>query len=111
MTVGEVELMLVYLYRSKRILLDPRISVEAISLRPFFILGEVEKRGSYPYMPGLTVAQAVAIAGDYTYRASRSRVTVQRQGASEERASQDTLLHPRGRDSRTRALFLGRLFH
>jgi polysaccharide export outer membrane protein len=87
--VGEVELMLVDLYRSKRILLDPRISVEAISLMPFFILGEVEKRGSYPYMLGLTVAQAVALAGGYTYRATRSRITVQRQGASEERATED----------------------
>jgi protein involved in polysaccharide export with SLBB domain len=58
-------------------------------------LGEVEKRGSYPYMPGLTVAQAVAITGGYTYRANRSRITVQRLGASEERASEDMLLRPR----------------
>jgi len=45
-------------------------------------------------MPGLTVAQAVAIAGGYTHRASRSRITVQRQGASEEKASEDALLRP-----------------
>ena len=56
--------------------------------------GEVENRGSYPHMPGLTVAQAVAIAGGYTHRASRSRITVQRRGASEEKASEDTLLRP-----------------
>ena len=93
MTVGEVKLMLMGLYRSKRILLDPRISVEAISLKPLFILGEVEKRGSYPYMPGLTVAHTVAIGG-YAYLGSRSRITEQRLGASEERASEDTLLRP-----------------
>jgi protein involved in polysaccharide export with SLBB domain len=44
----------------------------------------VEKRGQYPYVNGLTVAQAVAIAGGYTYRASRSRITIQRVGAPKE---------------------------
>lgn len=84
LTVSEVEQLLVDQYRSRGFFRNPRISIELVNLRPFFILGEVEKRGSYPYVNGLTVAQAVAIAGGYTYRASRSRITIQRVGAAAE---------------------------
>ena len=82
--VGDVERTLVDQYKSRGFFRNPRISIELINLRPFFILGEVEKRGSYPYVNGLTVAQAVAIAGGYTYRASRGRITVQRLNGKEE---------------------------
>jgi polysaccharide export outer membrane protein len=95
LTPSEVEQTLVEQYKSRGFFRNPRISIELINLRPFFILGEVEKRGSYQYVNGLTVAQAVAIAGGYTYRASRSRITVQRVGApKEEPASEDTLIYP-----------------
>ena len=89
MTVSEVEQMLIDQYRSRGFFKNPRISIELTNLRPFFILGEVEKRGSYQYVNGLTVAQAVAIAGGYTYRASRSRITIQRVGASHEVPAQE----------------------
>jgi polysaccharide export outer membrane protein len=95
MSVSEVEQILIDQYRSRGFFRNPRISIELINLRPFFILGEVEKRGSYPYVNGLTVAQAVAIAGGYTYRASRSRITIQRVGApKEEPATEDTPVFP-----------------
>lgn len=95
MTVSEIERRLRDEYRSREILLDPKISVEAVQMRPFFILGEVEKRGSYPYMSGLTVAQAVAAAGGYTYRASRSRISVERRGSGKpEAAKENTLVYP-----------------
>ena len=84
LTVSEVEQLLINQYRSRGYFRNPRISIELVNLRPFFILGEVEKRGSYPYVNGLTVAQAVAIAGGYTYRASRTRITIQRVGAPQE---------------------------
>lgn len=84
MTVAEVEQALIEQYRGRGFFKNPRISIELVNLRPFFILGEVEKRGSYPYVNGLTVAQAVAIAGGYTYRASRTRITIQRVGAPRE---------------------------
>ena len=73
---------------------NPRISIELINLRPFYILGEVEKRGSYPYVTGLTVAQAVALANGYTYRASRTRITIQHAGGKEEPATEDTPVLP-----------------
>jgi polysaccharide export outer membrane protein len=84
LTVSEVEQTLIDQYRSRGFFRNPRISIELVNLRPFFILGEVEKRGSYPYVNGLTVAQAVAIAGGYTYRASRTRISIQRVGAPQE---------------------------
>lgn len=95
MTVSEVEQALYDQYRSRGFFKNPKISIELVNLRPFFILGEVEKRGSYPYVNGLTVAQAVAIAGGYTYRASRGRITIQRVGApKEEPATEQTPVYP-----------------
>ncbi|PCI57314.1 MAG: polysaccharide biosynthesis protein [Alphaproteobacteria bacterium] len=50
-------------------LLDPKVSVEVLSYRDVYILGEVRTPGKYPFIPNMTVKQAVAIAGGYTYRA------------------------------------------
>ena len=55
---------------------DPRVSVQVANYRPFFILGEVSKPGSYAYVNGMTVLNAVAMAGGYTYRADSSGVII-----------------------------------
>lgn len=52
---------------------QPVVSIEVLTYRPFFILGEVKRPGSYAYKNGLTVLNAVALAGGYTYRAKQSR--------------------------------------
>jgi protein involved in polysaccharide export with SLBB domain len=57
-------------------ILDPRVSVEVINYRPFYILGEVGKPGEYPYINGLTVQNAVAAAGGFTYRANKRLVYI-----------------------------------
>lgn len=49
---------------------DPQVTVDVQQNRPFFILGEVRNAGQYPYVSGMTVETAVAIAGGYTERAS-----------------------------------------
>ncbi len=67
-------------------LLDPRVSVEVLNYRPFFILGEIQKAGSYPYVDSLTVSQAVASAGGYTYRANSSVAFIRRNGEGDEKA-------------------------
>ena len=59
-------------------MLDPRVSIDVLNYRPFYILGEVNRPGQYPYADGLSVAQAVATAGGYTYRARTSRVFIRR---------------------------------
>lgn len=67
-------------------LLEPRVSAEVLTYRPFFILGEVARPGTYPYTAGLTVLNAVATAGGFTYRANDGRVFIKRAGASSEEA-------------------------
>lgn len=57
---------------------NPRVSVQVVNYRPFFILGEVKLPGSYPYVSGMTVVTAVALAGGYTYRAKTARAYVTR---------------------------------
>ena len=54
----------------------PHVNVEVLNYRPFFILGEVMKPGSYTYANGMSVVNAVALAGGYTYRADRDGVTL-----------------------------------
>ncbi|MGH6712559.1 MAG: polysaccharide biosynthesis/export family protein [Bradyrhizobium sp.] len=55
---------------------EPSVAVEIEAYRPFFILGEVAAPGQYPYVPNMTVESAVAIAGGFSPRAQRDRVTV-----------------------------------
>ena len=57
---------------------NPRVSVEVLSYRPVYILGEVTKPGDYPYVSGMTVVNAIAVAGGFTYRARQSKITIQR---------------------------------
>jgi polysaccharide export outer membrane protein len=61
---------------------DPSVAVEIESYRPFFILGEVAAPGQYPYVPNMSVESAVAIAGGFSPRARRDRVTVTHTDAS-----------------------------
>jgi polysaccharide export outer membrane protein len=55
---------------------EPSVAVEVESYRPFFILGEVQAPGQYPYVPNMTVESAIAIAGGFSPRARRDLVTV-----------------------------------
>lgn len=57
---------------------EPKVSAEVLNYRPFYILGEVNKPGTYPYTSGLTVVNAVATAEGFTYRANTKRVFIKR---------------------------------
>lgn len=63
---------------------DPRVTVEVLNYRPFYILGEVNKAGEYPFSDGLTAIQAVARAGGYSYRADQSTIYITRAGKQTE---------------------------
>lgn len=63
-------------------LVDPQVSVEVMNYRPFYILGEVARPGSYPYVNGMSVLNAVALAGGFTYRAKQSDFLLQRGGSN-----------------------------
>jgi protein involved in polysaccharide export with SLBB domain len=57
---------------------DPQVTAEMVKGRPYYILGEINKPGEYPFVSGLTVMNAIASAGDFTYRADRARILIKR---------------------------------
>jgi polysaccharide export outer membrane protein len=63
---------------------SPKVAVEVLTYRPFYILGEVNKPGEYPYSSGLTVLKAVATASGFTYRANQRKVYVRHAGETAE---------------------------
>lgn len=67
---------------------DPRVSAEVLNYRPFYILGEINKPGEYPFVNGITVQQAVAMAGGFSYRANTKRVFIKRALETAERPVQ-----------------------
>jgi polysaccharide export outer membrane protein len=80
LTPTELEGELIKLLDSGQYLKNPKVTVSIIEFRPFYILGEVEKPGAYPYVGGINVLSAIAIAGGTTYRASRSTILIQHSG-------------------------------
>jgi polysaccharide export outer membrane protein len=59
---------------------DPHVTVAVIQFKPFYVLGEATNPGEYPFRSGLNVHAAVAMAGGFTYRASRSYVLIRHVG-------------------------------
>lgn len=55
---------------------NPSVSVAVLNYRPFYIIGEVQKPGSYAYVNGMKVVNAIALAGGYTYRARENKVMI-----------------------------------
>jgi polysaccharide export outer membrane protein len=55
--------------QSGNLINQPSVSVEIATYRPVSVLGEVNHPGQYPYEPGMTMLDAVALAGGFTYRA------------------------------------------
>lgn len=75
----------------------PRVSIDVLNYRPFYILGEVKEPGSYAYVSGMTVLKAVVLAGGFTYRARENRLRITRASDPERRehlASKDTPVLP-----------------
>ena len=70
---------------------EPRVSAEVLNYRPFYILGEVNKPGEYPYTNNLSVLNAVATAEGFTYRANKRVVFIKR---AEDQAEQSYPLTP-----------------
>ncbi len=78
-------------------LVNPRVSIEVLNYEPVFILGEVNKPGSYPYVDGITVIDAVALGGGFTTRARKSSMEIIRQKngkKTEMEAVNSTLVYP-----------------
>jgi polysaccharide export outer membrane protein len=76
---------------------NPDVSAELVSYRPLYIIGEVNSPGSYPFESGMTVINAVAVAGGFTYRARKSRIVITRNVNGEQTklsAEEGTILLP-----------------
>jgi protein involved in polysaccharide export with SLBB domain len=81
LTQNELEQELAKKFRTEY-LKNPRVTVTVAEFKPFYIIGEVEKPGAYPFTSGLNVLSAIAIAGGETYRASKSTILIQHPGES-----------------------------
>jgi len=95
-TLSEAQALITEKY-AKDYLVNPRVNIEVLNYRPFFILGEVKNPGSYPYVNGMTVVNAVALAGGYTPRANKDRIYVKRAAdaaAGEQQAREDSAILP-----------------
>lgn len=78
LTARELESRIEERLEEERYLVEPRVSIEVLTYRPFYIMGEVAEPGEYEYVSGMNAVNAVAMAGGYTYRADRSDVTIAR---------------------------------
>lgn len=83
-------------FKSGGYLVDPQVSIEVLNYRPFYIIGEVNNPGSFEYVNGMTVINAVALAGGFTYRADQDDIVISRGGSSgpEIEAAPDTEVLP-----------------
>lgn len=62
---------------------EPDVSIEVLNFRPFYVVGEVREPGDYPYKDDISVMNAVAIAGGFTYRARKESFTIQRKSGGQ----------------------------
>jgi polysaccharide export outer membrane protein len=75
MTASELEALLVGAYKPDY-LVNPRIFIQVMNYRPYYLIGEVLGTGAFPYRAGMTYLTAIAIAGGFTYRAKQEHVFV-----------------------------------
>lgn len=76
---------------------DPVVNVAPVQLRPFYVLGEVNRPGEFDFRHGMTVLSALSAAGGYTYRANTKNFAITRLVNGVEvnaRATEDTPIQP-----------------
>lgn len=74
-TIGEVQMLLTEQLKDG-FLVDPKVYINVLEYRPFFVNGEVNKSGGFPFQPGLTIRKAISLAGGLTPRASLTKIYV-----------------------------------
>jgi polysaccharide export outer membrane protein len=97
LTLRELQRAIENAYRDGQFLRNPQVSAEVVNYRPFYIRGEVKTSGEYPYQAGLTVMNAIARAGDFSYRANRKKVYITPNGstvAHEVELTPNLMVHP-----------------
>ena len=95
-TTREAETLIAEKYAASY-LVNPRVGVEVLNYRPFFIIGEVKNPGGYPYVSGMTILNAIALAGGYTPRGDSNDILIKRasdSAAPEQRVSENAPVLP-----------------
>lgn len=95
-TVSELQNVIADSYRG-RYLRDPKVNIQVIKFRPFYIYGEVGRPGEYAFSSGMTVLNAVALAEGFTYRANKKKVYIRLANESSEEElpiTSDLLVEP-----------------
>lgn len=77
-TIGDLERLITNGLKG-RILVNPKVAVQIVEYRPFYVNGMVEKPGGYPFQPGLTVRKAASLAGGFKERAALNKIHVIRE--------------------------------
>lgn len=79
---------------------NPSVAIEVLNYRPFYVLGEVKQPGKYPYVSGMTVLNAIALAGGYTYRGRSGKnswvrvIRASDASKTEQRVGTDAIISP-----------------
>jgi len=81
-TTGELSADIATELQAQKLILNPSVAAEISTYRPFYILGEVNTPGQYPFRPDMTVLTAISIAGGFTDRAEQAYVGVTRDPGS-----------------------------
>ncbi len=77
LTPAELEALLVSRFKPD-FLVNPRVFIQVVNYRPYYLVGEALGTGAFPYVAGMTYLKAIAIAGGFTYRAKQDYVYVVR---------------------------------
>src|ERR1700691_6185850 len=83
MTLSEAQDFITQTY-SANYLINPRVNVQILNYRPFYVIGEVKTPGSYQFVNGMTVLNAIALAGGYTPRGNPNNIVVKNANSSNE---------------------------
>lgn len=78
LTLPEVQAAIAQAYQTAGIFTNPEVNVQPAELRPYYVLGEVNRPGEFQYRQGMTVQAAISAAGGYTYRAQADQVEITR---------------------------------
>lgn len=63
---------------------SPRVNIEVTAYRPFYIIGQVNRPGQYPYASNMSALDAVAVGGGFTDQAVESTVSIRHEGETVE---------------------------
>lgn len=89
LTLPEVEQTVIKHLSSNQIL-NPKVSIDVIELRPFCVLGEVNNPGCFSYVYRMSANKAIATAGGYTYRAKKNEFLITREDGQKIKGDQNT---------------------